>query len=341
MSVSWKKKQVRGILDLISENQQFILRALQSDLGKHPLEAFRDEVALTVKSATISLKNLHSWARSAEYPRGMVLVISSWTYPFNSAMDPIIAAISAGNTVVLKPAEEAAETSKLLARLIPRYVEVNAVKVANSSTDIILRQRWDHIFVAGGTPSIAEHVSHVITAAAKHPTAVPVTVEFGGTCPVVVDVSSLSIHELLVHSPFSSLRVSVEIHYYIPTHVISFFFGLKTTGFNFDVNGFEVRRISVYLQTSTRRIALGKWGSNNGQSCHAPDYILVEERFAENLLAALKVAMESFKGKDEMGNGYLCKIINRHHFTRLLKLMEDPSVSQCVAYGGRHDEHNL
>jgi aldehyde dehydrogenase (NAD+) len=117
-------------------------------------------------------------------PLGVVLVIAPWNYPFQLAMAPVVGAIAAGNAVVLKPSEVAPATSRLMAELLPRYTDSQAVKVvegAVAETTRLLEERFDHIFYTGnGTVGRV-----VMAAAAKHLT--PVTLELGGKSPTIID----------------------------------------------------------------------------------------------------------------------------------------------------------
>ncbi|KAK4387321.1 Aldehyde dehydrogenase [Sesamum angolense] len=119
-------------------------------------------------------------------PLGVVLVISTWNYPFLLSLEPVIAAIAAGNAVVLKPSEVATATSSLLSKLLGEYMDTTAVKVIEGAvpeTTALLEQKWDKIFYTG-----SGKVGRIIlAAAAKHLT--PVVLELGGKCPAVVDAN--------------------------------------------------------------------------------------------------------------------------------------------------------
>ncbi|CAI9110872.1 OLC1v1010963C1 [Oldenlandia corymbosa var. corymbosa] len=299
--INWRKAQLRGILKLISDNEDKIYSVLQQDLGKHPVESYRDEIGIVKKSAKYALENLEKWmapkksplpllmvpskAEVLPEPLGLVLIISSWNFPFSLALDPVIGAISAGNTVVLKPSELSPECSAFLAQTVPRYLDPEAIKVIEGGTDTaqqLLQQRWDKIFFTGSS----RVGSIIMSAAAKYLT--PVTLELGGKCPTIFD--SL---------PDSDLEVAIK------------------------------------------RIASGKWGPCSGQACIGVDYILVEKRFAPRLVELLKKCIEKFYGDSVDNLKNMCRIVNKHHFNRVLSLLEDPSVSATVVYGGTCNEQNL
>ncbi|KAL6522178.1 hypothetical protein OROMI_032055 [Orobanche minor] len=195
----WRASQLKALLKIATHHEREIVEALRSDLNKPEHEAFVHEIASTCKMA---LKKLSRWMKprkvktsilsfpsSAEIvsePLGVVLVISTWNYPFLLSLDPVIGAIAAGNAVVLKPSEVAPATSLLLAKLLGEYLDTSAVKVVEGAvpeTTALLEQRWDKIFYTGN----GKVGRIVLAAAAKHLT--PVVLELGGKCPVVVDAN--------------------------------------------------------------------------------------------------------------------------------------------------------
>jgi aldehyde dehydrogenase (NAD+) len=102
----------------------------------------------------------------------------------------------------------------------------------------------------------------------------------------------------------------------------------------------------LFFQVGLRRIAQGKWGNNNGQACIAPDYILVDESIASELVCdsstdALKDIIEKFYGKDPKLSKDLSRIVNASHYSRLTKLLDDPRISSKIVHGGERDENKL
>lgn len=120
-------------------------------------------------------------------PLGVVLIMGAWNYPFQLTLGPLAGALAAGNCVVVKPSELAPASAELMAKLIPRYLDADAVKVVTggiSETTELLRERFDYIFFTGSTP-----VGKIVRAAAnEHLT--PVTLELGGKSPVYIDSSA-------------------------------------------------------------------------------------------------------------------------------------------------------
>ncbi|KAJ9671075.1 hypothetical protein PVL29_027186 [Vitis rotundifolia] len=199
-SYEWRIAQLKGIEKMIDEREKDIIEALHEDLSKPELEAFVSEVSMSKGACKLALKELGHWMKpekaktsmttypsSAEIvsePLGVVLVISTWNYPFLLSIDPVIGAIAAGNAVVLKPSEIAPAISTLLSKLLEEYLDNSSIRVvegAVAETTALLEQKWDKIFYTG-SPRVGRIV---MAAAAKHLT--PVTLELGGKCPVVVD----------------------------------------------------------------------------------------------------------------------------------------------------------
>ncbi|KAL3644161.1 Aldehyde dehydrogenase 3 member H1 [Castilleja foliolosa] len=136
----------------------------------------REIIRLQVKT---SITTFPSSGEIVSEPLGVVLIISTWNYPFLLSLDPVIGAIAAGNAVVLKPSEVAPATSSILSKLLGDYMDTSAIKVVeggSQETTALLEQKWDKIFYTGNSK-----VGRIIlAAAAKHLT--PVILELGGKC---------------------------------------------------------------------------------------------------------------------------------------------------------------
>lgn len=192
--------QLEALRSLLTEQAEVFQEALHSDLGKSPAEAYRTEVGFTLNELDHTVRHLEEWlrpkpaavpgafrpaeARVVRDPLGVVLIIAPWNYPLQLALAPLVGALAAGNTAVIKPSELAPATSAAMARLLPRYLDPQSVTVVEGAvpeTTALLAQRFDHIFYTGnGTVGRI-----VMTAAAKNLT--PVTLELGGKSPVVVE----------------------------------------------------------------------------------------------------------------------------------------------------------
>ncbi|MCC2617213.1 aldehyde dehydrogenase family protein [Aestuariibacter halophilus] len=289
--LAWRKGQLTRLEALINEQQEAIAEALYADLGKCKTEAWTSEIGFTLSDIQHTRKHLGKWSKPRKVstpiaaqpgksyqlpePLGTVLVIGAWNYPFQLVLAPVIAAIAAGNCVVMKPSELASNTSSLLARLIPQYLDQEAFLViegAVEETTQLLALPFDHILYTGG-----EQVGKIVMrAAAEHLT--PVTLELGGKSPCLVDD---------------------------------------------DAN----------LDVTAARIVWSKW-MNAGQTCVAPDYVLVTPAQKQPLMEALTKALETFYGKDPATSKDYGRIINDRHFARLQGYLDN----QTIALGGQCDE---
>lgn len=198
-TTAWREAQLRGIERMCEEREDEICAALTADLGRPAFEGWLADIGSTRAEAAYARKNLRKWMKPrrtglplamlpgkawVQYdPLGVVLVIGPWNYPFFLCMSPLVAAVAAGNAAVIKPSELAPATSALLARLVPRYLDPQAVRVVEGAADVtqdLLAQGFDHALFTGGT-----EVGRKIMAAAAA-TLTPVTLELGGKSPVVV-----------------------------------------------------------------------------------------------------------------------------------------------------------
>lgn len=198
-SIDWRRTQLRAVEAMMAENEPEIAAALADDLGRNPFESWVADVATIVAEARYAAKHVKKWARRkrqrlelsqlpgrgwVEYePYGTVLVIGAWNFPFTLTLGPAIAAIAAGNAVVLKPSEVAPASSRVMAELVPKYLDTDAVAVIEGDGAVsqeLIAQGLDRIFFTGGT----EVGRKVYQAAAAHLT--PVTLELGGKSPCIV-----------------------------------------------------------------------------------------------------------------------------------------------------------
>ena len=184
----------------IKAHEKEITDALTADLGKSALEGFMCEAGLVLGEISYMLKNIRKFARDErratpitnfaaksfvkKSPRGAVLVMSPWNYPFLLTMDPVVDALAAGNTVVVKPSAYSANTSRIIADLIqncfaPEYVAV--VTGGRAENQCLLEQKFDYIFFTGSQAVGRE----VLRKVAEN--LVPVTLELGGKSPCIVD----------------------------------------------------------------------------------------------------------------------------------------------------------
>ncbi|WP_245960825.1 aldehyde dehydrogenase family protein [Wenzhouxiangella sediminis] len=289
--LDWRREQLAAISRMLEENEDRVGEALAEDLGKPAQEVLLGETALIFSEVEHARKRLKRWARPRRVhtpmvgqpgrswvqpePFGIVLIIGAWNYPIQLLLSPLIPALAAGNCAVLKPSEVAPATSRLMAELVPRYLDERAVRVVEGAveeTTELLKLHFDHIFYTGS--SAVGRI--VMRAAAEHLT--PVTLELGGKSPCVIDAGA-------------------------------------------------------DIESAARRVIWGKC-LNAGQTCIAPDYVLVTPGDRDRLIGAIEHELFEMYGSDRLGSSDYCKIINRRHFDRLRPLID----SGRVVIGGRVDE---
>ncbi len=297
--VSFRKEMLRRLRRAILEREAEILAAAKADLGKSDFEAFATEVYLVLGEIGLMLRKVGAWARPQNRypglfnlpgkavlhrdPHGVCLVMSPWNYPFQLSVMPLVGAIAAGNTAVLKPSAYSKATSALVARMINETFPAEYLHAIEGGRDVnadLLSQRFDYIFFTGSV-SVGKVV---MEAAAKHLT--PVTLELGGKSPCIVD---------------------------------------------------ETADVAL----AAKRAAWGKC-LNSGQTCVAPDYFLVHERVKEAFVAELRAAIRSFFGDEPHRNEEYPRMINEHHFRRILGLIEgERETPGRSVTGGREDAATL
>lgn len=198
--LNYRKQALVKLLLTVQKKENEIIQALYDDFKKPAFEAVATETSYIVSELEYTIKNLKKWAKpqrvlpsflnfpSTDYlykePYGKVLVIAPWNYPYQLALVPLIAAVAAGNQVVVKPSELAENTSRVIAEIIQESFEEQHVHCILGGVEVsqnLLSQRWDYIFFTGSV-SVGKIVAQ---AAAAHLT--PVTLELGGKNPCIID----------------------------------------------------------------------------------------------------------------------------------------------------------
>lgn len=292
--INFRKSLLKKLLQSIEDNHQQIADALYRDFKKPDFETFVTEIYVVESELKLVIKNLSKWARpqrvfpsllnfpSIDYiykePYGNVLIIAPWNYPFQLALAPLIAAISAGNTATLKPSELTPHTTALLKKIISEVFPNTIVQVEEGDAQVaqkLLEKRWDYIFFTGSV-AVGKIVAQ---AAAQHLT--PTTLELGGKNPCIVDATAS-------------------------------------------------------IQLAAKRIVWGKF-INAGQTCIAPDYILVHKDVKEKLIAEIICEIELAYSKNQKTSEDFPRIINAKNFDRLYSLIEN----EKILYGGIFNKENL
>lgn len=198
--LKFRIQNLKLLRSIIIKYEKEIQEALRLDLGKSETEAYMTEIGMVLDEIKYNIKHLAKWAKkkyvstplsqfpARSYripePRGLVLIISPWNYPFLLSIQPLIGAIAAGNCVIIKPSEYSVNTSKLLKKILTEIYSEAYVTVVLGEKEVaqeLLKEKFDYIFYTGST----KIGKIVMEAAAKNLT--PVTLELGGKSPCIVD----------------------------------------------------------------------------------------------------------------------------------------------------------
>ncbi len=200
---AWRIEQLEAIKRMIDECREDMYEALWHDLRRNRTDADLMDVDFNIREAEYALEHLHEWmqperihtpllmepghVRLRRDPLGVTLIIGAWNEPYMLTLAPLVAAIAAGNTAVLKPSEIAEATAQQTADMVPKYLDPEAVSVVLGGipeTTALLEQKWDLIFFTGSPP-----VGKIVhQAAAKNLT--PAVLELGGKNPTIVHSSA-------------------------------------------------------------------------------------------------------------------------------------------------------
>lgn len=290
LSVDFRIRALKKLQETIKNMEYEILESLREDLGKSSAEGYMSEVGMVLEEISYMLHHIRRFAADKRVPTplvqfpatsyvkpcpyGTVLIMSPWNYPFLLSAGPLVDALAAGNTAVIKPGNAASVTSHVLGRLIEKAFPpelVTVVEGGREENSLLLEEHFDYIFFTGGK----EAGRMVMEKAARHLT--PVSLELGGKSPCIID---------------------------------------KTAN----------------LALAAKRITFGKF-LNLGQTCVAPDYILVHQSVKERFLLYLEKEIKKQFGAMPLDNPDYGKIINQAHFQRIIKLMQD----ETVRIGGTFD----
>ena len=290
-NTAFRIQKLKALMKEIQRQEKDIYKALNNDLRKSSFESMTSETVLVEKEIGKMIQMLPLWNRpyraksslinfpSKDYiisePYGNTLIISPWNYPFQLAITPLVGAIAAGNTVVLKPSEFAPHTATVIQSIIEAVFDeghVAVVKGDASTATMLLKKKWDYIMFTGST-AIGKIIAK---AAAEHLT--PMTLELGGKSPCIVDESA---------------------------------------------------PISI----TAKRLVWGKF-LNCGQTCIAPDYLLVQEKIKDQLTQELILYIKKYFGENQQDSADYGRIAHQKHFSKLKTTL----ANQNVIYGGQTDE---
>ena len=286
--LQFRKRNLEKLREVIRKNEDFLYEAVYKDFSKSKFDTYTTEISFILKDIEYYLKNLNSLAKPKKVktnlanqlgksriytdPLGCTLVIGAWNYPYQLSLSPMIAALAAGNTCIVKPSEVAEHTMKAMAKIINENFPKEYLFVVEGGVEEIteiLKLKCDNIFFTGSTK-----VGQIVYEAAAKNLA-PVTLELGGKSPAIVTANA----------------------------------------------DFEV---------AAKRIVWGKF-LNAGQTCVAPDYILVDEKVKDSFLDTLKSFIQKFNYQP--GAEHYTQIINQRNFERLIRFID----REKVYLGGNYD----
>ena len=295
-NLKFRKQQLKLLSKNIKNHENELLDALYKDLGKSKVEAYATEIGMLLKSIKLMRKELKNWSKTKQTdtplylfptksyikkePYGTVLIIGPFNYPVQLVFEPLIGAIAAGNTAIVKPSELTPHVAIVIRDIIEDTFDETYVSVVEGcieETQTLLSLPFDYIFFTG-----SEKVGKIVYEAAARKL-IPVTLELGGKSPVIVDDTA-------------NIKVASE------------------------------------------RISFGKF-TNAGQTCVAPDYILVQRKVKNDLIKALKKTITEFYGENIEKSPDFGRIVNQKHFNRLNDLIQIHKDN--VVFGGNSSKEDL
>lgn len=290
--------RLKKIRDAIFARREELQEAIHNDFRKHPQESDITEIYPVIAEINHTIAHLAEWMKPQKVktplvlfgtrsevryePRGSVLLLSPWNYPFQLFMVPLVTAISAGNCVMAKASTKVPHTASFLKDFVSQIFDESEVAVVegdHSVADALLEMPFDHIFFTGSPPIGRK----VMAAAAKN--LATVTLELGGKSPAIVDATA-------------------------------------------------------DLQKAAERIMWGKF-INAGQTCVAPDYLLLEESRLEEFVDRAKKVLEKRYGEseeDRKRSPDYCRLVSRGALDGLKRLLEESvQAGAKVEVGGEVD----
>ncbi|MCX7551633.1 aldehyde dehydrogenase family protein [Xanthomarina sp. F2636L] len=288
-----KLKRLKHALEV--SYKQELREALYKDFKKPHLETDLTEIYPVIDEINFVTSNLKSWLKHQKVetplallgsssfilnePKGVCMIISPWNYPVNLTFGPLVSAIAAGNTVILKPSEMTPNTSKVMAKIVSELFEEKEIALVEGEVEVsqeLLKLPFNHIFFTG-SPAVGKIV---MKAASEHLTSV--TLELGGKSPTIIDDGS-------------------------------------------------------HLEKAVKRIIYGKF-TNAGQTCIAPDYVLLKSSLKSEFIELFKTKVLEFYSENPETSDSYCRIVNRKHFDRLVSYLEETKTNKgSIVSGGNYN----
>lgn len=296
LPLCFRRQMLRKLSDAMHQYEKPLAEALWTDLHKSYEEAYLTELSIVYGEIRNHLRHLSRWARAErkssplaimpattriiKEPLGNTLIIAPWNYPVQLLLNPLVGAISAGCTAMLKPSPYVPNVSRVLTEMIRATFPEEYIAIVEGNREVnqmLLAERWDLIFFTG-SPSLGKMV---MEAAAKHLT--PVVLELGGKSPCIIDKSA-------------------------------------------------------DLEVAAKRVAWGK-SLNAGQTCIAPDYLMIHEDVKEYFLKRLVKEWRHLLTKDPQRAKHFVRIVNDKALDRLISYLplSNSAASSQIYHGGQYD----
>ena len=291
LPLCFRRQMLRKLSDAMHQYEKPLAEALWTDLHKSYEEAYLTELSIVYGEIRNHLRHLSRWARAErkssplailpatsriiKEPLGNTLIIAPWNYPVQLLLNPLVGAISAGCTAMLKPSPYVPNVSRVLTEMIRATFPEEYIAIVEGNREVnqmLLAERWDLIFFTG-SPSLGKMV---MEAAAKHLT--PVVLELGGKSPCIIDKSA-------------------------------------------------------DLEVAAKRVAWGK-SLNAGQTCIAPDYLMIHEEVKDQFLKLLVKEWKHLLTKDPQKAKHFVRIVSDKALERLIGYLDNGT----IYHGGKYDK---
>ena len=279
-SLAVRKDMLRQLDEAMHRYEKQLAEALWTDLHKSYKEAYLTELSIVYGEIRNHLRHMRRWARPErkasplaimpakskiiKQPLGNALIIAPWNYPVQLLLNPLVGALSAGCTAMLKPSPYVPNVSRVLTEMIRSTFRPEQVAIVEGNREVnqmLLNERWDIIFFTG-SPSLGKMV---MEAAAKHLT--PVVLELGGKSPCIIDKDA-------------------------------------------------------DLKVAAKRVAWGK-ALNAGQTCIAPDYLMIHEDVKEHFLKRLVKEWNELLTRNPQNAKHFVRIVNDKALDRLIGYLDN------------------
>ena len=291
LALPLRKQMLRRLASAMQQYEKPLTDALWQDLHKSYEEAYLTELSIVYAEIRHHLKGMRRWAKAeckpsplailpacskvVKQPLGNTLIIAPWNYPVQLLLNPLVGAISAGCTAMLKPSPYVPNVSRVLTEMIRNTFSEEYIAIVEGNREVnkmLLAERWDMIFFTG-SPALGKMVMEAATK-----TLTPVVLELGGKSPCIIDK---------------------------------------------DAN----------LAVAAKRVAWGK-ALNAGQTCIAPDYLMIHEEVKDKFLRLLVKEWKHLLTKDPQKAKHFVRIVNDKALERLIGYLGDGT----IYHGGQYDK---